>query len=378
MDRYLKAQVMADLTRKMVFLGGPRQVGKTTLAKTLLRSEAGYFNWDFAPHRENILKMQFPSEPLLVLDELHKYRQWRNYLKGFYDVKKDQYQILVTGSARLDYYRFGGDSLQGRYHYIRMHPLSVAELAIKSVADLKALLQLGGFPEPFFGGTADEARRWSREHREFLLQEDLRDLEKVSDIGQLELLMLRLPDLTGSPLSINSLTEDLQISHKTLSRWLTILERIYAIFRLPPFGAPKLRAIKKSLKHYHFDWSVVSQDGARFENLVACHLLKWIHFQIDSKGRELELTYFRDIDGREVDFVVTENRKPIWLIETKFADHDIDRGLKYLKERFPSAEAWQISATGQKDFISREGIRVAPALELLSTCLLYTSDAADE
>ena len=367
MDRYLKNQVISDLKRKMVFLGGPRQVGKTTLAKRLLRGDAGYFNWDFGEHRQKILKMEFPKQPLLVLDELHKYRKWRNYLKGLYDVKKDQYRILVTGSARLDYYRFGGDSLQGRYHYLRLHPLSAAELRIRTAAELGQLIALGGFPEPFYSGSADQARRWSREHREFLLQEELRDLESVHDMGQLELLMLRLPELVGSPLSINSLTEDLQISHKTIARWLEILERIYAIFRLVPFGAPKLRAIKKSLKHYHFDWNVVADKGACFENMVAAHLLKWVQFEIDTKGRELELRYFRDIDGREVDFVVLENRKPLRLIEAKWSDNDIVPGLKYLKARFPAVEAWQISATGTKDYVSREGVRVAPALELLST-----------
>lgn len=366
MDRYLKRQIVADLQRKMVFLGGPRQVGKTTLAKSLLRNESAYFNWDFGEHRQKILQMQFPRQPLLVLDELHKYRKWRNYLKGLYDVKKDQYKILVTGSARLDYYRYGGDSLQGRYHYLRLHPLSAAELGLKTADDLNTLIRLGGFPEPYFSGSLDEARRWSREHREFLLQEELNDLETVHDMGQMELLMLRLPELVGSPLSINSLTEDLQVSHKTLARWLEILERIYAIFRLAPFGPPKLRAIKKALKHYHFDWNVVPDDGARFENMIASHLLKWVQFQIDTKGLEIEVRYFRDVDGREVDFVVLENRKPLWLIEAKWNDSDIAPGLKYLKERYPKAEAWQISATGKKDFVSREGIRVAPALELLS------------
>lgn len=366
MDRYLKKQVVADLRRKMVFLGGPRQVGKTTLARALLPDERAYFNWDFAEHRESILKMEFPDEPLLVLDELHKYRKWRNYLKGLYDVKKSRYRILVTGSARLDYYRFGGDSLQGRYHYLRLHPLSAAELAMTTAGDLATLIELGGFPEPFLSGSEDEARRWSRGHREFLIHQELRDIELVHDLGQLEMLMLRLPALVGSALSINSLTEDLQISHKTLARWLTVLERIYAVFRIAPFGTPRIRAVRKSQKHYHFDWNVVREKGARFENLVASHLLKWVHFQIDTTGRELELRYFRDVDGREVDFVVVEDGKPLWLVETKWGDEDVARGVRYLKERFPKADAWQISATGRKDYVSREGIRVAPALELLS------------
>ena len=366
MDRYLKAQVVADLKRKMVFLGGPRQVGKTTLARSLLRDKAAYLNWDFGEHRQKILTMQFPRQPLLVLDELHKYRQWRNYLKGLYDVKQDQYSILVTGSARLDYYRFGGDSLQGRYHFLRLHPLSVAELGIETKSDFTSLIRLGGFPEPYFSGSTGAARRWSREHREFLLQEELRDLETVHDMGQLELLMLRLPELVGSPLSINSLTEDLQISHKTIARWLMVLERIYAIFRIAPFGAPRIRAVKKSQKHYHFDWNVIPDEGLRFENLVASHLLKWVHYQIDTRGRELELRYFRDVDGREVDFVLLEDRKPFQFIEARWSDSEIAPGLRYLKLRFPHVDSWQISATGTKDYVSREGIRVAPALEFLT------------
>jgi uncharacterized protein len=120
------------------------------------------------------------------------------------------------------------------------------------------------------------------------------------------------------------------------------------------------------MKHYHFDWNVVPGEGARFENMVASHLLKWVHFQIDTKGRELELRYFRDVDGREMDFVVLENRKPLQFIEAKWSDGDVSLGLKYLKERFAGVDAWQISAVGTKDFVSKEGIRVAPAVELLS------------
>jgi hypothetical protein len=245
--------------------------------------------------------------------------------------------------------------------------LSAAELGIDSVAQLADLIALGGFPEPFFAGSANESRRWSREHREFLLHDELRDLESVHDLGQLELLMLRLPELVGAPLSINALTEDLQISHKTIARWLEVLERIYAIFRLAPFGTPKVRAVKKARKHYHFDWNVVDEPGPRFENVVASHLLKWVQFEIDTRGRDVELRYFRDIDGREVDFVVVEKRKPLQFIEAKWGDEDVSPALRYLKQRFPRADAWQISATGSKDYVSRDGVRVSPATGFLST-----------
>ena len=157
------------------------------------------------------------------------------------------------------------------------------------------------------------------------------------------------------------------MAHKTVASWLEILERLYAIFRLSPFGAPKIRAVKKEQKHYHFDWSLVGAEPARFENMVASHLLKWVHFEQDTKGRDLELRYFRDTDGREVDFVVVENRRPVLMVEAKWNDTEIDGGLRYLKERFRDAKTWQVSAKGSKDYVTREGIRVAPAIELLKT-----------
>jgi predicted AAA+ superfamily ATPase len=367
--RYLGQQIEKDLARKMVFVGGPRQVGKTTMAlqilETLERSKDGYLNWDVAEHRERILRRELPPGTFWIFDEIHKYKPWRNYLKGLYDAKRPGQRILVTGSARLDYYRRGGDSLQGRYHYLRLHPLSVAELNATSQKDFESLMALGGFPEPFFSGSDVEAKRWSREYRTRLLQEDLLSLERVHDIGQLELLIMRLPELVGSPLSPNALREDLQVSHKAVSNWLNILERLYAIFRLSPFGAPKIRAVKKEQKHYHFDWSVVPEPSFRFENLVGSHLLKWTHFEQDTRGRDLELRYFRDVDGREVDFVVTENQKPILAIECKWGDSEIHPGLRYFKERFRSCEAYQISAIGKKDFVNELGIRVCPALPYL-------------
>jgi len=363
--RYLASQLRRDLDRKMVFLCGPRQVGKTTLARALPGARRGYLSWDVAEHRERILKRELPVSRLWVFDEVHKYRSWRNYLKGLYDGRRPGQQILVTGSARLELYRFGGDSLQGRYHLLRLHPFSVAELGLKTAAELRDLLTLGGFPEPFLGGSQVQARRWSREYRSRLVREDVASLERAFDLGNLELLALRLPELVGSPLSINAVREDLQVSHKAVASWLRILERLYAVFRLSPFGAPRIRAVKKEQKHYHFDWSVVPQEAPRFENLVAAHVLKWVHFQQDTQGLDLELRYFRDTDGREVDLVVVERRAPVLMVECKWADTDLDRGLRYLKARFPAAEAWQVSATGVKDYQTPEGIRVAPVLELL-------------
>ncbi len=353
----------------MVFVAGPRQVGKTTLALDLLGVGDGYLNWDVPEDRERILRLELPATDLWIFDELHKYRPWRNFLKGLYDTKEEGQRILVTGSGRLELFSFGGDSLQGRYHLLRLHPFSVAEAGIEDAEGLAELLRLGGFPEPFLGGNEIEARRWSRQNRTRLVEEDVTATTSIRDLGRLEEMMLRLPDLVGSPLSINALREDLQVAHKTVAAWLDTLERLFAVFRIPPFGAPRIRAVKQERKHYHFDWSVVADAAARFENLVACHLLKWVHFQQDTQGRDLELRFFRDVDGREVDFVVLEDRRPLMFVECKLSDRDIDRGLRYMKTRFPAVDALQIALTGERDYVTPEGIRAMPALAFLRTLI---------
>jgi predicted AAA+ superfamily ATPase len=367
--RYLDAQVRQDLAKRMVFVAGPRQVGKTTLARSLPGARAGYLNWDVASDRERILTRRLPTGSFWAFDELHKFRGWRNYLKGLWDGRPEGQRILVTGSARLDFYRFGGDSLQGRYHLLRLYPLTVAELGLRSRADWRALRTLGGFPEPFYGGSAREAKRWSTEHRNLLIRDELVSLERVDDVGRLELMALRLPELVGSPLSINSLREDLDVSHKALTRWVSLLERLYALVLVPPFGSPRVRAIKKSAKHYHLDWTLPPSPGSAFENLVAIHLLKWVYFKQDTEGLDVDLRYFRDVDGREVDFVVTDRRQPILIVECKLTQGALDPSVRYLKGKFPECPAWQIHADGDDDYQTPEGIRVAPAIELLKSLI---------
>lgn len=363
MERYIKDNIIKDLNKKMVFIGGPRQVGKTTFAQGLLKTREGtYLNWDDNADRERLMAGKLRFKPgLVVLDEIHKYKRWRQLVKGVYDKRKEELNILVTGSARLDYYRYGGDSLQGRYHYYRMHPLSFKELGGKNAGDLESLLMYGAFPEPFFAASEAETRRWSRAYRTRLVREDLRDLERINDISMMERMIIRLPELVGQPLSINALREDLQVSHQTVVRWLQILERLYHIFRIYPFGGPNIRAVKKEAKHYHFDWTQIGDSGARFENLVACHLLKWCHFLQDTEGWQMELRYFRDTDKREVDFVVIKENRPIYFIETKISEKTASSHLKYLKKRFAEVPSVQLSLAGTDDVLTRDDIRLCPA-----------------
>lgn len=365
--RYIEEAVTHDLKRKMVFVGGPRQSGKTTMAKRLCK-EAGfdakkrYLNWDAAEDRENIITERFPAGPgYLILDEIHKYSRWRQVVKGLYDKRGHELQILVTGSARLDYYRRGGDALLGRYHFHRLFPLTYAELAAPSSSTVMDLLAYGGFPEPFLLQSQRETKRWSREYRSRVVRGELTDLENVQDVGIIEKMVLRMPDLVGSPLSINALREDLQVSHQSVARWITMLENLYMVFRIYPFGAPKIRAVKKEAKHYHLDWTVVKNTGYRFENLVACHLLKWCFFMEDTEGREVELRYFRDVDRREVDFVVLEDGEPIHFVECRKSEKDLSRSLRYLKVRFPSVQATQVLLEKDVDLVTKEGIRICSA-----------------
>lgn len=365
MNRYLKKQIIEDLNEfKMIFLAGPRQVGKTTLSLSLYE-DCDYMNWDIDSHRSRILAQEFCHSPLRVFDEIHKYLKWRNYLKGIYDNQGDKQKILVTGSAKLDILRKGGDSLQGRYYFLRLMPLSFKELKMKTQKDAQLLYELSGFPEPFLKGTKVNANRWSRFYRQRIVREEISSNEQFNDLGTIEIMYNRLPELAGGTLSINSLAEDIQVSNKTLSKWVDALERLYAVFRLSPFGPPKIKAIKKLQKVFFFDWNAVIEEGNRFENFVAVHLLKWIYFEQDTKGRNLELRYYRDKYDREVDFVITENNIPIHFIEAKLSDSDIPKGIKYLKSLYPEVRATQVHLKGHKDFVTRDNIEYMPVYKLL-------------
>jgi predicted AAA+ superfamily ATPase len=349
----------------MVFLGGPRQVGKTTFSQSLLKNghqNSAYFNWDSAEHREIILKGQWPAtEKLIILDELHKYARWRNLIKGFYDTQKSSHQFLVTGSARLDYYRKGGDSLMGRYHYFRMHPFSLGELGY-SKDSLENLIKFGGFPEPLFAQKEKTLRRWQLQRLERIIREDLIDLERVKEISLLERLAEALPDRVGSPLSVKNLSQDLMVDFKTAERWVTILENLYYAFRIPPYGAPKIKAVKKEQKLYLWDWSAISSAGAKFENLVASQLLKYCHFEEDSEGHRMELRFIRDVYGREVDFVVLKNKKPIFAVECKTGEKQLSSVIPYLIDRTDIPHFYQIHL-GTKHYSPHPKAEVIPFIE---------------
>ena len=365
-ERYIKKPVISDLKSKMVFIGGPRQVGKTTLALSFLpepnTKSPGYFNWDDVSDKSKLLKGELPPKAkIIILDEIHKFARWRNLVKGFFDKKREEMSFLITGSARLDYYSKGGDSLQGRYHYYRLHPFSLRELsAVPTKDDLDLLLKFGGFPEPLFKSEEKFWRRWQKERLQRVIYDDIRDLETVKEISLLELLASELPHRVGSPLSVKNLKELLQVAHETVERWLKIFERMYHCFRIPPFGSLKVRAVKKEQKMYLWDWSLIEEAGPRFENFIASQLLKYCQFIEDTEGYRMELRFLRDTDKREIDFVVIKDGKSEFAVECKTGEKDISPSIHYFKERVKIPKFYQVHR-GQKDY-EKNGIRVLPVL----------------
>ncbi len=365
-QRYLLKIIEEFLVKRMVFIGGPRQVGKTTLCLSFLDNpdvkNQSYLNWDDIHSKANIRNGILPSSPLVILDEIHKYKHWRSLVKGFFDKNRGTQNYLITGSARLDHYRRGGDSLLGRYRYLRLHPLSLNELKITNSSDLSALLKFGGFPEPFFSQSDKEHKLWIKERLYRVVNDDIKNLENLKDYSLLEVLAESLNSRVGSLLSVKSLEEDLQVTQKTVASWIDILEKIYYVYRVYPYCAQKIKAIKKSPKLYFWDWSEVESNGARFENLVASSLLKYCNFLEDSEGEKMTLSYLRDTLHREVDFVVLKNKKPLFAVECKTGEAAVSKSILYFKDRV-AIPSWYQVHMGTKDYLSRDGVRVLPFIK---------------
>ncbi len=362
-NRYLQKHIIDFLKKKMVFLGGARQVGKTTLGLSLLKPSTAkhpaYLNWDVLKSQAKIKKGELPYQPLIILDEVHKFYNWRSLVKGFYDQHHENKKFLITGSARLNIYRRGGDSLLGRYRYIRLHPFSISELNITSKSDFNHLLKFGGFPEPFLSNKIQDWKLWQRERLSRLVQDDIRSLESLKEYSRIELLAEALSSKVGSILSVKSLCEDLNINFRTAEHWITILENVYYCYRIMPYGSDKIKAIKKSQKLYLWDWSSCENEGARLENMLASHLLKYCHFLEDIHGEKMELRFLRDNSQREIDFVVLKNNKPQFAVECKSGDSSVSKNIFYFKQKTKIPKFYQVH-TKSKDYEPETGIRVLP------------------
>jgi predicted AAA+ superfamily ATPase len=401
-SRYLAGPIEAlgFARHKMALVSGPRQCGKTTLAKMMLAKRAlgRYYNWDEFEFRHAWAKKPSavipPAEgrevPLVVLDEIHKDRLWKRNLKGLYDTLSAPCDFLVTGSARLNVYRRGSDSLLGRYFHFRLHPFSLREMERDDVLGpdallktlfsraaergrqaerhLAALMEYGPFPEPLFEQDARAARLWRRTHEQVIIREDLRDISRLPDLGRLELMAALLPERVGSLFSVASLREDLEVSFDTVRRWTTYLKELYYLFEIKPYSRRIPRSLRREGKIYLWDYGAIKEESPRFEDLVACHLLKTCHFWTDTGEGEFDLHFLRNKERQEIDFLIVRDGVPWLPVEVKSSDTDLSPNWRKFMDLLPCPRglqivrqpAWKVHDLGKTQVV------VAGAAEALS------------
>ena len=351
-NREFSERLRQDLARKLVLLTGARQAGKTTLARQLMAGfeNAQYLNWDVPADRQLILQHAWsPKAGLVVFDEIHKMRDWKAHLKGAWDGRSSGQAMLVTGSARMDTFRQGGESLAGRYYHWRLHPFSVRELMVTmglaAGAALELLLVRGGFPEPCLAETDTQADRWRAQYATDLIREDVLDFSRVHELRTLQLMFDLLRERVGSPVTLSNLAQALQISPTTATRYLEILEALYIVFRVTPWHRDVARSLLKEPKIYFLDTGLVKGDaGIKLENAVAAMLLKHCHHRQDAEGKAITLHTIRDKERHEIDFVLAEGDRVTDLVEVKLGDATPSAYLHRMAERFAPARAVQVVA----------------------------------
>ena len=382
---------------QMIFLIGARQVGKTTISKNCKNyaNNYVYLNWDYDDDQLQILRgaedivkrynlLSVAEEKnTLALDEIHKYREWRNYVKGFYDKHKDFVNFIITGSAKLDAFRTGGDSMMGRYFPYQIHPFSISELVNtrrgreeiippKEIErDIyKNLLEFGGFPEPLLKGEKEFHRRWIKLRSQQLFQQDIRDMTRIQEIAQLKLLSVLLKEQAGQLVNYSNLAQKVKVMNDTVQKWIKTLSAFYYCFEVRPWTRNITRSLIKQPKIYLNDWSEVDDRGAKYENFVACHLKKAIDYWNDTGLGDYRLYFLRDKEKREVDFLVTKEQEPWFLVEVKSSYKEgVSKNLRYFHEQTKAKHAFQVVFDLEyvdKDCFSYNQPVIVPATTFLS------------
>jgi len=375
MIRNITVHIQKYANKKIILITGPRQSGKTTVSK-MIDESFDYLNFDNSEHVRIILSKGWDRKKnVLILDEIHKMKKWKGWLKGIYDVEGLNPKIIATGSAKLDSYRKVGDSLAGRYFQYRLHPLDIRELSRLNPNEnprdiLDKIDEFSGFPEPYLEGTKQFYNLWKKTHLDIILRQDLVDDNSVKDIKSIEILIELMRDRVGSPVSYSSLAVDLQVSDKTVKRWLQILENMYVLFKLVPYSQNIARSTVKQPKYYFYDVARVKDKGARLENIVACSLIKEIHFQNDCLGQSLDLSFLRKKDGVEIDFAISDDGQLKTVIEVKSSDENLSHSFKVFKPELKNVSKIQLVADIKREKTYPDGSEIRGLANWIATAEL--------
>lgn len=368
-SRSIDKTVIEDLKKKIVLVVGPRQVGKTTFSKSIIKPFE-YLNYDSEKDRASILKQLWSRDKeLLIFDEIHKMRNWKKWLKGLYDTQTSGQKILVTGSARLDIAKKMGDSLAGRHFTFHLMPLDLKELRKINTPQINfdLLMQYSGFPEPFFEKSRRFHLNWQKSHSDLIIKQDLISSENVRDIASIELLVSMLRTRIASPFSCNNVATDLQKNPRTIQQWMNHLENLFLIFKIKPYSKNVARSVLKEPKYYFFDYTRIDDDpGAQLENFVALSLKKEVHYLNEVLGIESELFYLKQKGAKEVDFFIKRKNLPPVLIEVKKADAEISSSFKVFNKFFTEPVQIQLVQDHIKNYSNKDGVRVMGVVDYLS------------
>lgn len=380
----------------MVFLAGPRQVGKTTLAKQWLKKKSCehlYYNWDDVSTRHAYLKdsrfFESPARspglpnPWIVFDEIHKQRLWKDILKGAFDIFGDEFRFCITGSARLDLFRRSGDALIGRYSLFHMMPLSINEIMgknlvpdvfisenVNSMADKFAeavsqpqmsevtdiydsLMRFGPFPEPFLRQNDRFSRKWHQDYLSLLVRQDLRDISRVVELDKIEHLVLLLPHRIMAPLSMANLSNELEVAHTSVKKWLEELKRLYLVYPVAPWFKKISRGLKKEKKWYFLDWFFAPQGPARLENMVASCLYRMCLALSDMGYGDFCLHYIRTLDKKEIDFVLVKDNRPFLAVEVKLGETSLSGTLRDRKKWFHDQNTIGVQVVDKRNVLQK-------------------------
>ena len=366
--RSIHKSLVSDLDKKIILLVGPRQVGKTTFSKNLSES-FDYLNFDFDKDKIKIIKQLWNREKdIIIFDEIHKMRNWKQWIKGIYDIEGLSQKIIVTGSARLDIAKKMGDSLAGRHFTYHMLPLDLKELNSTATPEknFSKLIKYSGFPEPFFENSDSFHLKWQKSHMDLIIRQDLVSYENIRDVSSIELMAEMLRQRVSAPLSYNSLAIDLQRDPKTIQKWMNHLENLFVIFKVLPYSKNIARSVLKEPKYYFYDYTRIDEnEGAQFENFIAVSLIKEIYYLNEVMGIESKLWFLKKKGSLELDFFIERKKMPPVLIEVKTSDSEVSKSFNMFSQYFEGAIKIQLVKNLKKDFSDKNDVRVLNALHYL-------------